>query len=110
MGTLEFAGVEFRYPTRPDTAALHDFSLAIRPRETVAIVVSSGARKSTLFQLAAPFYDPPAGAIPHDGVPLAAAHPAAIRARVAMLPHETISLDRKNVGYGKRVSISVYTG
>src|SRR3546814_1586513 len=45
-GTLEFAAVEFRYPTRPDTAALHDFSLAIRPRETVAIVGPSGAGKS----------------------------------------------------------------
>src|SRR3546814_14430958 len=30
-GTLEFVAVEFRYPTRPDTAAPHDFSLAIRP-------------------------------------------------------------------------------
>src|SRR3546814_5472051 len=46
-GTLEFVAVEFRYPTRPDTAALHDFSLAIRPRETVAIVGPSGDRKST---------------------------------------------------------------
>src|SRR3546814_6139457 len=73
MGTLEFAGVEFRYPTRPDTAALHDFSLAIRPRETVAIVGPSGAGKSTLFQLAERFYDPQAGEIRLDGVPLTAA-------------------------------------
>ena len=36
-GTLEFDHVEFRYPTRPDAPALHDFSLSIRARETVAI-------------------------------------------------------------------------
>src|SRR3546814_5952481 len=76
MGTLEFAGVEFRYPTRPDTAALHDFSLAIRPRETVAIVGPSGAGKSTLFQLAERFYDPQAGEIRLDGVALTDADPA----------------------------------
>ncbi|MBB5705437.1 ABC transporter transmembrane domain-containing protein [Sphingopyxis panaciterrulae] len=103
MGTLEFAGVEFRYPTRPDTAALHDFSLAIRPRETVAIVGPSGAGKSTLFQLAERFYDPQAGEIRLDGVPLTAADPAAIRARIAMVPQETVifaASARDNLRYG----------
>jgi len=103
MGTLEFAGVEFRYPTRPDTAALHDFSLAIRPRETVAIIGPSGAGKSTLFQLVERFYDPQAGEIRLDGVPLTAADPAAIRARIAMVPQETVifaASARDNLRYG----------
>src|SRR3546814_7415489 len=103
MGTLEFAGVEFRYPTRPDTAALHDFSLAIRPRETVAIVGPSGAGKSTLFQLAERFYDPQAGQILLDGVALTDADPADIRARIAMVPQETVifaASARDNLRYG----------
>ena len=102
-GTLEFADVEFRYPPRPDTAALHDFSLTIHPRETVAIVGPSGAGKSTLFQLAERFYDPQAGEIRIDGVALTQADPADIRARIAMVPQETVifaASARDNLRYG----------
>lgn len=103
VGTLEFRGVEFHYPTRPDAPALHDFNLAIRPRETVAIVGPSGAGKSTLFQLAERFYDPQAGQILLDGVPLVDADPADIRARIAMVPQETVifaASARDNLRYG----------
>lgn len=102
-GTLEFANVEFHYPTRPDAPALHNFSLAINPRETVAIVGPSGAGKSTLFQLAERFYDPQAGQILLDGVPLTDADPADIRARIAMVPQETVifaASARDNLRYG----------
>ena len=102
-GALEFDHVEFRYPTRLDAPALHDFSLAIRPRETVAIVGPSGAGKSTLFQLAERFYDPQMGQIRLDGVPLTEADPADIRARIAMVPQETVifaASARDNLRYG----------
>ena len=57
-GALRFDGVTFHYPTRPDTAALHDFTLDIQPGETVALVGPSGAGKSTVFAMLLRFYDP----------------------------------------------------
>src|ERR1044072_5392597 len=56
-GLLEFDRVPFRYPTRPDVSALHEFSLTVAPGETLAVVGPSGAGKTTIFQLAQRFYD-----------------------------------------------------
>ncbi|MEQ1495555.1 MAG: ABC transporter transmembrane domain-containing protein [Novosphingobium sp.] len=89
-GQLSFEKVTFRYPTRLETSALADFSLAVEPGETVAIVGPSGAGKSTLFQLAERFYDPQAGTIKLDGVPLTSVDPAEVRRRMALVPQEGI--------------------
>jgi ATP-binding cassette subfamily B protein len=102
-GKLAFERVTFRYPSRPETAALHDFSLTVEPGETVAIVGPSGAGKSTLFQLAERFYDPQSGAIKIDGVPLTSADPAEIRQRIALVPQEGVlfaASARDNLRYG----------
>ena len=102
-GQLAFEGVTFRYPSRPEVAALADFSLKIEPGETVAIVGPSGAGKSTLFQLAERFYDPQAGTIKLDGVPLTAVDPAEIRRRFALVPQEGVLFAadaRDNLRYG----------
>ena len=102
-GSLSFRNVTFRYPTRPENAALKDFSLEVEPGETVAIVGPSGAGKSTIFQLAERFYDPQAGTIRMDGVPLTSADPADIRQRIAFVPQDGVlfSADaRDNLRYG----------
>ena len=102
-GKLGFEGVTFRYPTRLEVAALADFSLTIEPGETVAIVGPSGAGKSTLFQLAERFYDPQAGTIKLDGVPLTSVDPAEIRRRMALVPQEGqlfAANARDNLRYG----------
>jgi len=103
-GALAFEDVTFRYPTRPDVAALADFSLTIQPGETVAVVGPSGAGKSTLFQLAERFYDPGIGRVTIDGVPLRDADPAAVRERIALVPQETVIFGasaRDNLRYGR---------
>ena len=102
-GQISFAGVTFRYPSRPEAAALTDFTLTIEPGETVALVGPSGAGKSTLFLLAERFYDPNAGTIKLDGVPLTSADPAEIRRRIALVPQEGVlfaASARDNLRYG----------
>ncbi len=103
LGSLAFDNVTFRYPTRPDTSALMDFTLHVKPRETVAIVGPSGAGKTTLFQLIQRFYDPTSGHITLDGVRIDQADLANVRGRIAMVPQETVifaASARDNLRYG----------
>ncbi len=103
-GQLEFQHVRFRYPTRPDVAALEDFSLKVSPGETVAVVGPSGAGKSTLFQLAERFYDPEVGTVRIDGVVLTSADPAEFRQRISLVPQDTVlfaASARDNLRYGQ---------
>ncbi|WP_341632838.1 ABC transporter transmembrane domain-containing protein [Sphingomonas agri] len=102
-GELAFENVTFHYPTRRDTSALNDFTLKVRARERLAVVGPSGAGKTTLFQLAERFYDPDQGAVLLDGVDLRDADPADIRARIAMVPQDTVifaASARDNLRYG----------
>jgi ATP-binding cassette subfamily B protein len=104
LGSVAFENVTFRYPTRLEVSALHDFSLSIAPGETVAVVGPSGAGKSTLFQLIQRFYDPEGGTIRVDGVALPDADPADVRGRIAMVPQETVifaASARDNLRYGR---------
>lgn len=89
-GEIRFDNVDFAYPTRRDQVTLDGVSFAVAAGETVAVVGPSGAGKSTLFSLLLRFYDPSAGAISIDGVPIKAADPAEVRERIAYVPQETV--------------------
>lgn len=104
QGTIRFDRVTFRYPTRKDVKALDDFSLEAGRGERIALVGPSGAGKTTLFQLAQRFYDPDEGRIEVDGVDVRSADPRDVRARIAMVPQETIifaASARDNLRYGR---------
>jgi ATP-binding cassette, subfamily B, bacterial len=103
-GAMTLDHVTFHYPSRPEDAALIDFSLDVAAGETVAIVGPSGAGKSTLFQLVQRFYDPEKGNIRIDGVALTAADPEDIRARIAVVPQESVIFATsalENIRYGR---------
>ena len=103
-GEIRFEHVSFRYPSRPDTPALAEFDLAVRPGETVAFVGPSGAGKSTTFQLLLRFYDPQSGRIRIDGVDIAEADPQAVRQRIGLVPQDTVlfaASARENIRYGR---------
>ncbi len=104
LGHIRFEHVSFRYPSRPDTQALHDFDLEIQPGEKVAFVGPSGAGKSTTFQLLLRFYDPASGRIVIDSVDIAQARPEHVRQRIGLVPQETVlfgATARENIRYGR---------
>jgi ATP-binding cassette subfamily B protein len=88
-GEIAFDGVRFAYPVRPESPVLDGVTLRIRRGEKVAIVGPSGAGKSTIFHLILRFYDPDAGTITFDGVPLRDVDPAALRRKIALVPQDT---------------------
>jgi ATP-binding cassette subfamily B protein len=88
-GEVAFEAVRFAYPARPQVSVLDGVSFRVRRGEKVAIVGPSGAGKSTIFHLILRFYDPTAGTITFDGVPLPDADPAALRRQIALVPQDT---------------------
>jgi ATP-binding cassette subfamily B protein len=103
-GRIRFERVTFRYPSRPEVAALDEFSLEVAPGETIAFVGPSGAGKSTTFQMLLRFYDPESGAVRIDERRLADLEPVALRRQIGLVPQETVLFGasaRENIRYGR---------
>ncbi|MQL78831.1 hypothetical protein Taro_011255 [Colocasia esculenta] len=67
-GEIEFEGVQFAYPSRPDAVVLRDFTIKVPAGKTVALVGGSGSGKSTIIALVQRFYDVASGVVRIDGV------------------------------------------
>jgi len=103
-GDVSFDHVGFAYPTRPDARAVDGVTFSVRAGEKVAIVGPSGAGKSTLFHLLLRFYDPLAGTISFDGVPISSADPHELRRHIALVPQESVvfaTTARENIRFGR---------
>ena len=103
-GRISLENVSFRYPSRPESLAIDSLDLEVASGETLAIVGPSGAGKSTLFQLLLRFYDPESGCIKVDGVNISRVAPEAVRARIGLVPQETVifgTTAKENIGYGR---------
>ena len=102
-GRIHFEHVTFFYPSRPDQAALTDFSLSIKPGETVALVGPSGAGKSTVLQLLMRFHDPKSGRINIDDIDLRNVELRRVRESIAVVPQDPVIFAASaydNIRYG----------
>jgi ATP-binding cassette subfamily B protein len=101
---IRFEQVTFRYPSRMQTAALDDITLAIAPGESIALVGPSGAGKSTLFQLLLRFYEVSEGAIRFNGQDIRELSLQELRSRIAIVPQEPVIFSAnalENIRYGR---------
>lgn len=85
-GTVLFDGVEFAYNS--DKVILPKFDLELSAGQTIAMVGTTGAGKSTLAKLISRFYDPSQGTVSLDGVDLRKLHPKDLRRAIVMVTQE----------------------
>ncbi len=97
-----FDHVDFCYePSRP---ILHDVSFRVAPGQTVAIVGSSGAGKSTISRILFRFYDVSSGHVRIDGQDIREVPQASLRAAIGVVPQDTVLFNDTiyyNICYGR---------
>jgi ATP-binding cassette, subfamily B, bacterial len=101
---IQFDGVHFNYPSRPDSAALNDISLKVKRGNVIALVGPSGAGKTTLFELLQRFYDPQQGEIRFEEAALRSLEPITLRTQMGMVPQHPVLFSTDvwhNIRYGR---------
>ena len=101
---VEFKGVTFRYPSRPETTVLDRFGMRLPSGETWALVGPSGAGKTTVFQLILGFHAPAEGAVLVAGHDTATCCLAQLRAGIGVVAQEPAIFAASvadNIRYGR---------
>ncbi|KAM7487972.1 hypothetical protein LguiB_025456 [Lonicera macranthoides] len=103
-GDIEFQGVSFKYPTRPDIEIFRDLCLAIPSGKTVALVGESGSGKSTVIYLLQRFYDLDSDLITLDGIEIQKLKLKWLRQQMGLVSQEPVLFNdtiQANIAYGK---------
>ena len=101
-GEVEFCHVTYQYP-ESNKPILKNFSLKVKPGETIALVGESGAGKSTVLNMLIGFLKPDSGAVVLDGEDMRNLDLRSFRRHLAVVPQETILFSgtvRENITYG----------
>ncbi|XP_032303868.1 antigen peptide transporter 2 [Coturnix japonica] len=103
QGHITFHRVSFAYPTRPEHLVLQDVTFELRPGEVTALAGLNGSGKSTCVALLERFYEPKAGEVLLDGVPLRDYEHCYLHRQVALVGQEPVLFSgsiRDNIAYG----------
>jgi ABC-type multidrug transport system fused ATPase/permease subunit len=103
-GEIEMDGVWFSYADDAEAWAMQDVSLHVPPGQTLALVGSTGAGKSTFAKLVARFYDPQKGSVLVDGHDLRGVRQRALRRQLGIVPQEGFLFSgsvRENIAFGR---------
>jgi len=104
QASITFNDVNFCYPSRPNQAALTDFSLTIPDGKIIALVGPSGAGKSTLFALIQRFYESQQGNVQFGGVDIRELDLEGLRQQIAVVDQQPTLFTGDvmyNIRYGK---------
>ncbi|MBN1306108.1 MAG: ABC transporter ATP-binding protein [Anaerolineales bacterium] len=102
LGEIEFEQVDFYYEDR--NPVLSNFSLKVKPGETIALVGPTGGGKSTIVNLLCRFYEPRAGQIRLNGQDYTKYTLQSIHSRIGIVlqtPHLFSGTVRENIRYGR---------
>ncbi|KAJ3095022.1 ATP-binding cassette, sub-B (MDR TAP), member 4, partial [Phlyctochytrium bullatum] len=102
-GGIQFTNIDFHYPSRPDVPILKNFSLTVRPGQTVALVGPSGSGKSTIVKLLERFYNPAQGMVALDGRDIQGLNVSWLRDQIGFVGQEPVLFDltvRQNILFG----------
>lgn len=103
-GTIDLRGVQFSYPSRPDTLIFKDFDLRVRSGKSMALVGQSGSGKSSVLSLILRFYDPSAGKVMIDGIDIRKLKVKSLRKHIGLVQQEPALFATtiyENILYGK---------
>ena len=111
ISRIEFRHVSFSYPTRKDVKVLEDISFVCKEGQTIALVGSSGAGKSTVVSLIQRFYDPEIGSIllGEGQYPLSTIDPVWLKSKMALVAQEPVLFAcsiRDNIVYGAEIRLA----
>ncbi|GAB9471548.1 Multidrug resistance protein abc superfamily [Globisporangium polare] len=103
-GEIEFHGVAFAYPSRPDAQVYKSYNLKVAHGQTVALVGASGSGKSTAISLLERFYDPSSGSVTLDGKNIRHLNVTWLRERISLVSQEPVLFSgtiADNIAMGK---------